>query len=124
MFDFVRPTGFQQRAKIGVFAADAQAIDLFAVMQIDESFDRIDRTVHRARAEQRRQRTGNPARHSPQRQQPAALLRRQQAVHPFEMALFGCEMTTRKFPQPRIARHGEDTAVNLDRAGFTGMIRT
>jgi len=128
MIDFVGPERVQMRPQClqGTIRATriepVDRLDLFGVVVVDEGLDGLDGGVHRPRPDPRRQRTGQPSGSAPQRQQPAAVARRQQRLDRGKVRRFRGEVLLRETADCRVARDGEDAAIDHHGSRFAGVV--
>jgi len=124
MVNLIGLTGDQECPQRPTRPIDRQLADLFLVVMVDECLDRINRRVDRIRPERGRQRAGQPARHTPYRQQRTPLVGQQQSIETREMLALGRQMPSRKLPDLRIAGERQYAKVDRDGTGLTGVIGT
>ena len=96
---------------------------LFEVMVIHKGFDSIDGSVDGGGRDKCRQSTGDPARPAAQREQARSVLRVQDILEKFEMSSFRREVMARELPDPVVSAYSQDAFVDLDGAGFAGVVR-
>ena len=119
-----RPPGIRRGAPRGRPGRIAgEPVDLLLVMDVDEGLDGGDREVDRARPGERRQGAGEPSGDAPQRQEPAALGRREHRLDAPQMVLFGREMAAREGADAGVPGQGEDAAIDHHGPGLARMVR-